>query len=95
MNNSIAGLTGSSFRTILIVIALYSMSNVIPVIEGRFLWDLSLYCIDYCSRNNGQMAQMGVCSCHRIASYSRRTTNNNLEKEGQPDSPYYIYQQPN
>ncbi|CAF1325880.1 unnamed protein product [Rotaria sp. Silwood1] len=64
--------TGSSYRTIILILSLYSMCHLIEVVEGRFLWDLSLYCINYCSRNNGQISPIGICSCHRIASYNRR-----------------------
>lgn len=69
----------SSYRTILIIFALYSMCNIIKIVEGRFLWDLSLYCINYCSRMNGQMPPIGVCSCHRITSYHRRMAFNDLQ----------------
>ena len=59
----------SSYHLILFIFALYSMSSII---EGRFLWDLSSYCIEYCSRVSGQISPIGVCSCHRITSYHRR-----------------------
>lgn len=64
----------SSIRTILFLMTVYSICHMINVVEGRFLWDLSLYCVNYCSRNNGQMPAIGVCSCHRITSYHRRMT---------------------
>ena len=49
------------------------MCHVIQETEGRFLWDLSSYCINYCSRLGTQIPPIGVCSCHRITSYHRRT----------------------
>jgi hypothetical protein len=76
-------LRSSSYRTMLIIFALYSMYNFIEIVEGRFLWDLSLYCINYCSRVNGQMPPISVCSCHRITSYHRRMAFNDLLKEPQ------------
>ncbi|CAF2997671.1 unnamed protein product [Rotaria socialis] len=87
-------LSNSSFHTILIIVALYSMCQLIQVIESRFLWDLSLYCINYCSRNNDQMLPIHVCSCHRIASYHRRMTNNNIQSEIKQDYQFKNYQQP-
>jgi hypothetical protein len=72
-------LCGSSFRMIIVLIGLYSMCNVIEVVQGRFLWDLSLYCVNYCSRINGQTPPIGVCSCHRIASYQRRMAFNDFQ----------------
>ncbi len=59
------------------------MYNFIEIVEGRFLWDLSLYCINYCSRVSGQMPPIGVCSCHRIGSYHRRMALNDLQIEPQ------------
>ncbi|CAF0881664.1 unnamed protein product [Adineta steineri] len=72
-------LSGSSLQTIVYLIALYSMCHEIKLVEGRFLWDLSNYCINYCSRFSEQMPRIGVCSCHRIASYHRRMTGRDLE----------------
>ena len=71
--------TISLSRTILVLITLNSMLNFIEMAEGRFLWDLSSYCINYCSRLNDQMARIGVCSCHRIMSYYRRMAPNDLQ----------------
>ncbi len=68
----------SSYRTILILLSLYLMFNRIEIVESRFLWDLSSYCINYCSRVNGQIPPIGVCSCHRITSHHRRMTFNDL-----------------
>ncbi len=61
------------------------MYNFIEIVEGRFLWDLSLYCINYCSRMNGQMPLIGVCSCHRITSYHRRMALKDLQIKHQPN----------
>ncbi len=74
-----ANLSGSSFRIIVILIGLYSICNVIEVVEGRFLWDLSLYCINYCSRLNEKTPPISVCSCHRITSYQRRMAFHKIE----------------
>lgn len=63
-------MVSQSVRVVVYILALYS---VCQVIEGRFLWDLSSYCINYCSRMGIQMQPIGVCSCHRITSYHRRT----------------------
>ncbi|CAF1094508.1 unnamed protein product [Rotaria sordida] len=88
-------LTGSSLGTILLIIGVYAMCNVIQVVEGRFLWDLSLYCINYCSRNNSQTSPIGICSCHRIASYNRRmATTEDIQIEPKQDFQYYYSQQP-
>jgi hypothetical protein len=78
-------LCNSSYRTILVIFALYSMCNIIEIVEGRFLWDLSSYCINYCSRVNGQMPPIGVCSCHRITSYHRRMSLNDLQTASKKD----------
>ncbi len=69
----------SSYRTILFLLCLYSICNQIEIIEGRFLWDLSYYCINYCSRVNGPIPPIGVCSCHRITSHHRRMIFNDLQ----------------
>ncbi len=86
-------LCNSSYRTILIIFALYSMCNIIEISEGRFLWDLSSYCINYCSRVNGQMPPIGVCSCHRITSYHRRMTLNDLPIQPKENSQNYYPEQ--
>jgi len=88
-------LSSSLYRTILVIFALYSMCDVIKVVQGRFLWDLSLYCINYCSRVNGQTPPIGVCSCHRIASYHRRSMElNDPQTELDQDFENYNYEQP-
>ena len=61
-----------SHRFIVSILVLYSICQVMQVAESRFLWDLSLYCIQYCSRLGIQSHPIGVCSCHRITSYHRR-----------------------
>lgn len=76
-------LCNSLYRTILIVFTLYSLCNIIKNVQGRFLWDLSSYCINYCSRMNGQMPPIGVCSCHRITSYHRRMAFNDFNIDPQ------------
>jgi len=61
--------------TMLTMLTLYSILNLIENVDGRFLWDLSSYCINYCSRvNDHHYPPIGVCSCHRIASFHRRMT---------------------
>ena len=75
----------SVYRTILGMILLYSIFNVIEKVNGRFLWDLSSYCINYCSRINDQMPPIGVCSCHRITSYYRRMASNNPQLTSEQD----------
>ncbi len=82
---NMAILSSSSYRIILLIFALYSMCHVIEVVQGRFLWDLSLYCINYCSRINEQMTPIGICSCHRIASYNRRMTFNDPQTPSEQD----------
>jgi hypothetical protein len=85
---------GSSFRTILLVFAFYSMCHVIQVVQGRFIWDFSLYCINYCSRVGGQLPPIGVCSCHRFASYRRRTASRAIETATRQDYDNDNYEQP-
>jgi hypothetical protein len=80
---------GLSFRTIILLIGLYSMCHVVQVAEGRFLWDLTYYCIHYCSRVGEQIPPIGVCSCHRITSYHRRTALNNFQITPEQNSPNY------
>jgi hypothetical protein len=87
-------LSGCSFRTILFVFALYSMCHVIEVVQGRFLWDLSLYCINYCSRTDTQMPPISVCSCHRITSYHRRTAFNHFQTASKRDFNNHYFQEP-
>lgn len=85
----------SAYRLIVSILVLYSLCQVIQVAESRFLWDLSLYCINYCSRAGVQSHPIGVCSCHRITSYHRRglfndlsssMTRQTLENDIEPDS---------
>ena len=61
-------------RPIFYILILYSICQMIEVAESRFLWDLSFYCINYCSRTGVQSHPIGVCSCHRITSYHRRSS---------------------
>lgn len=86
LENQLTMLNISLYRTVLVLITLNSMLNVIQMTEGRFLWDLSSYCINYCSRlNNDQMARIGVCSCHRIMSYYRRMAPNSPQTISEQD----------
>ena len=78
-------LNQSFYRILLGILALYSIFNVIEKVEGRFLWDFSSYCIDYCARINGEMPPIGVCSCHRITSYYRRMASNNPQTISEQD----------
>ena len=74
-----------SLKTFIIVFALYSICLQIENIEGRFVWDLSHYCITYCSRMNEQMPLISVCSCHRITSIHKRTNELNYRYDPMDD----------
>ncbi|UJR29786.1 hypothetical protein I4U23_017333 [Adineta vaga] len=68
-----------SFNKFIFVLALYSICLQMEIVEGRFVWDLSHYCITYCSRFNEQLPLIGVCSCHRITSAHKRTNDPNYQ----------------